>query len=192
MTALSSTSPEWKANNEQFTKSMRCGCLFRPKTRQIREQTHTNTHMSCLDKGSFHFISRLEVKYELKTGSAHCWSSARANKNQVANNSIRYIYVRYALRRFKAWFVPLCGTLRMSNIAISQCCSYAACLGANCACSNLQLLCARHLNATHTEAGRGTPSHTHTHAANLMKFLWHNQCALVCVCVRVRNLCIML
>lgn len=43
MTALSSTSPEWKANNEQFTKSMRCGCLFRPKTRQIREQTHTNT-----------------------------------------------------------------------------------------------------------------------------------------------------
>lgn len=90
MTALSSTSPEWKANNEQFTKSMRCGCLFRPKTRQIREQTYTNTHMSCLDKGSFHFISRLEVKYELKTGSAHCWTSARANKNQVANNSIRY------------------------------------------------------------------------------------------------------
>lgn len=68
------------------------------------------------------------------------------------------MYVRYALRRFKAWFVPLCGTLRMSNIAISQCCSYAACLSANCACSNLQLLCARHLNATHTEAGTGTPS----------------------------------
>lgn len=80
----------------------------------------------------------------------------------------------------------------MSNIAISQCCSYAACLGANCACSNLQLLCARHLNATHTGTHRGrqrhTLSHTHTHAANLMKFLWHNQCALVCVCVCTESL----
>lgn len=192
MTALSSTSPEWKANNEQFTKSMRCGCLFRPKARQIREQRHTHLHtcLVCLDKGSFHFISRLEVKYELKTGSAHCWTSARANKNQVANNSIRYMYVRYALRRFKAWFVPLCGTLRMSNIAISQCCSYAACLSANCACSNLQLLCARHLNATHTEAGRGTPSHTHTDTQQIWWNFYGTINVRLCVCVR--NLCIML